>query len=342
MNGYYSNLIEGYNTRPADIDAALSGDFSGDAKTKDLRLLHAAHLDVQTLLEKRVQEMPPEEIGSVDFLCWIHEVFFQRLPDSLRRVEGKDGEWREVIPGQLRDGVVSVGRHLVPEPAALSEFLDRFASFYGPLISTHPDSAIAAAAAHHRLTWIHPFDDSNGRVARLFSHAWMIKAGLDGGGLWTSARGLARSPEDYKQALANADQPKWNDLDGRGAPSLHGLTEFCEFFLSRAVDQMEFMHELLGLEDMQRRIVGYAQREEDVKSLPKGSSEILRALFLRGEITRGEIWGILNSSERKGRMVLGELLKKGLVTSPSAKGRLRLGFPTDAASFYFPRLVPSD
>ena len=51
---------------------------------------------------------------------------------------------------------------------------------------------IAVAAAHHRLLWIHPFLDGNGRVARLLSHAMLLQA-LDTGGIWSVARGLARN-----------------------------------------------------------------------------------------------------------------------------------------------------
>ena len=42
---------------------------------------------------------------------------------------------------------------------------------------------LAAACAHHRLLWIHPFTDGNGRVARLMSNAMLLQA-LDAGGLW--------------------------------------------------------------------------------------------------------------------------------------------------------------
>jgi Fic family protein len=51
---------------------------------------------------------------------------------------------------------------------------------------------LAAAAAHHRLAWIHPFLDGNGRLIRLKSHAILLDA-LDTGSVWSIARGLARN-----------------------------------------------------------------------------------------------------------------------------------------------------
>ena len=37
MNCYYSNLIEGHNTHPIDIQRALFGEQSRDPKKRDLR-----------------------------------------------------------------------------------------------------------------------------------------------------------------------------------------------------------------------------------------------------------------------------------------------------------------
>jgi Fic family protein len=48
---------------------------------------------------------------------------------------------------------------------------------------------VAIAASHHRLLWIHPFSEGNGRVARLLSHALLRRAGV-GSPLWSVARGL--------------------------------------------------------------------------------------------------------------------------------------------------------
>src|SRR5882762_8281388 len=44
MNCYYSNLIEGHDTHPIDIERALHGDYSGDAKKRDLQLEATAHI----------------------------------------------------------------------------------------------------------------------------------------------------------------------------------------------------------------------------------------------------------------------------------------------------------
>src|SRR5689334_12636662 len=47
MNCYYSNLIEGHDTHPVDIERALKQDFSHDARQRDLQMEARAHIAVQ-------------------------------------------------------------------------------------------------------------------------------------------------------------------------------------------------------------------------------------------------------------------------------------------------------
>jgi Fic family protein len=298
-------------------------------------------VEVQAEMEARLTNMPASEICSAGFLCWLHEGFYQRLPEEFRQLADENAKVCEVCPGKLRDSEVSVGRHVAPASSKLGTFLERFAEFYGPLVTTDRDSLVAAACAHHRLAWIHPFLDGNGRVARLFTQAWLVKAGIDSDGLWTLSRGLARRKGDYQAALANADERRVDDYDGRGCLSQRYLGEFCEFFLGTAVDQVQFMQELLALDGMLNRIGGYAERRESARELPRGSALVLRELFLRGEIPRGDVARIIRASPRTGQKTTGELLAQRLVTSNSPKGLLRLGFPSDAAGYYFPNLYPA-
>ena len=49
MNCYYSNLIEGHDTHPIDIERALKNDYSQDRAKRDLQLEARAHIAVQTV-----------------------------------------------------------------------------------------------------------------------------------------------------------------------------------------------------------------------------------------------------------------------------------------------------
>jgi Fic family protein len=167
------------------------------------------------------------------------------LPDELLWVENPDThEKQRVVPGGLREGYVQVGLHVSPPPDEIEGMLARFNEVYSGRSIGTLGRIVASGAAHHRLLWVHPFLDGNGRVARLFSHAFLLELGV-GCELWSISRGLARSHERYKHLLQEADEPRRGDLDGRGALSAQGLERFCTFFLETCLDQVDFMGRLM-------------------------------------------------------------------------------------------------
>src|SRR5262245_60316915 len=52
MNCYYSNLIEGHNTHPVDIEKAIHNELSKDPKKRDLQLEAKAHIAVQRWIDE--------------------------------------------------------------------------------------------------------------------------------------------------------------------------------------------------------------------------------------------------------------------------------------------------
>jgi Fic family protein len=338
MNSYYSNQIEDHHTHPLDIERALRGDYSADPAKRALQLESRAHVEVQRLIEDRLAAEPALNICSAEFLCWIHREFYVRMPGEFPGVEGQSGQAFQ--PGELRARDVVVGRHVAPDHRNIPLFLNRFSEFYPPSRFRGLDQVIAAAASHHRLVWIHPFADGNGRVARLFTHAYLIRTGLSAHGLWTISRGLARNRDRYIGALMAADQPRISDLDGRGDLSDQGLRLFCRFFLETAVDQVRFMDSLLDLRGLERRISGYAERSTALGELPPQAARVLSDVLLRGEVARGEMPRITGKPERTARRILGQLLRGGVLVTTSPKGPVRLGLPAKAVPYYFPRLYP--
>jgi very-short-patch-repair endonuclease len=134
MNCYYSNLIEGHNTNPVDIDRAMNRDFSREPAKRELQLESRAHIEVSTLMEERLRNDKDLNIASADFLKWLHFEFYKRMPEEYRMVRNKEtGKVSYVIPGEFRKEDVIVGRHVPPPPDVLDDFLRRFMDFYAYL-----------------------------------------------------------------------------------------------------------------------------------------------------------------------------------------------------------------
>jgi Fic family protein len=340
MNCYYSNLIEGHDTHPRDIDRALAKDYSTEPRRRALQLEALAHIEVQ----RRIDEDEDEKAApvSLEYILWLHREFCKRLPEELLWVEDPETHRRiRVEPGVMRDGDVAVGRHVPPSVGSLPAFIARFEEAYRSSHLSRLRRIVAIAAAHHRLVWIHPFYDGNGRVARLMSHALLRRQGI-GSSLWSVARGLARNMGRYRELLMAADEPRRHDLDGRGSLSEAALTDFCEFFLQACVDQVDFMKSLLEPPELLRRIHLYVDDETRAGRLPKGAFSVLREAWLSGEVPRGRAGELTGYRERMGRAVVSNLLERGLLTSKRPKGPVALGFPPDGVERWFPRLYPGD
>ena len=335
MNCYYSNLIEGHNTHPVDIERALKEDYSANKEKRNLQLEARAHIAVQQWIDGgglRSQAVTSEGI------CEIHRRFCELLPEELQWVEDPDaGERMRVIPGELRKRDVKVGQHIPISPGALPRFLERFENIYSGLGKS--ETIIAAAAAHHRLLWMHPFLDGNGRVARLMSYTMLLDT-LDTGGVWSIARGLARNVRSYKGHLAECDLPRRNDLDGRGHLSEEALASFTRFFLETCLDQVKFMEGLVQPDRLRNRILLWAEEEVRDGTLPPKAGAILEAIQYRGELPRGDVADILGIGERHARRVVAALSERGVVVSESTRAPLRLAFPAKLAPRWMPGLFP--
>jgi hypothetical protein len=85
MNCYYSNLIEGHDTHPRDIDRALAKNYAREPQRRALQLEAVAHIEVQTEIdEKRDNQNNPI---SMEYIVWLNREFCRRLPEELLLLE---------------------------------------------------------------------------------------------------------------------------------------------------------------------------------------------------------------------------------------------------------------
>lgn len=348
LNSYYSNLIEGHATHLADIERALKGDYSAEPARRARQLESRAHVEVDRLIEERLRENPDTSITSRDFLCWIHREFYERMPEGYRVVDHPStDESVTVAAGELRRREVETGRHIAPAHDAVPALLDHFSHRYDLPRLGRIEKLLAFAASHHRLLWIHPFLDGNGRVARSFTDAFARRVGIEGYGLWTVSRGLARRREDYMSALAHADSPRRGDHDGPGNLSLSALTEFCAFLFEACLDQIAFMNTLLELDGLAGRITGYVSLRSrgmvpEREPIREEAGHLLVETMSHGEVERGEAGRITGLGTRTARSLVSRLVEEGLLFSETPKGPLRLGLPAEVVGYYFPRLYPEE
>jgi Fic family protein len=331
MNSYYSNLIEGQSTHPRNIDRALAQDFSNRPETARRQRIAVAHIVAERELE--AGGIGEEHVLTSAHLCRAHQAFFGQLEPADRMVEE-----RTVTPGALRQEDVRVFRHQPPTWTSVPRFLDRADQVYGKRWGLDM-LLVAIGSAHHRMAWIHPFLDGNGRACRLQTHMALLPLSA---GLWSVNRGFARERERYYEHLSNADMSRQGDLDGRGNLSEKMLREWCEFFIATCDDQVTFMGRMLDLERLKSRVAGLiaVRSKERGKNYREEAVLPMQHVLAAGPVSRGDFNRMLGLGERTGRTVMAQLLKDGLLVSDTPKGDVRIGLPLDALNILLPNLYP--
>lgn len=342
MNCYYSNLIEGHDTRPRDIERALFDQLETEPERRNLQLEARAHIRVQQTIDELYAQDKLGDPTDASFIRWVHEQFYADAPAELLTISRASGSYL-MQPGVFRHEPRhdnAVGRHVPPSSAVVPAFMDYFGQRFRLQLLGAAARIAAIAIAHHRLNYIHPFPDGNGRVSRLVAHAMALQSGIGAHGLWSISRGLARGLSDrgeYKRMMDLADSPRKSDLDGRGNLSLAALEEFVTWFCQIALDQLTFMSQLFELNTLATRLELYVTRD---LGLSPNAVKLTHALLHRGDMPRGEAGPVTSLPERTARDLLSRLSDAGLVASSTPKGPVSLRFNTISAETLFPRLFP--
>lgn len=331
MNSYYSNRIEGQSTHPLNIEKALHQDFSAKPDVARRQRIALAHIEAEKELE--ALGLSEAQAFSSETLRLAHDALYRRLSPNDRRTD----EGLDVPPGHWRDVPVAVFRHEPPLAASIPRFLARADEVYARPWGLDM-LLVAAACAHHRLIWVHPFLDGNGRACRLQLHTCLHQL-TDG--LWSVNRGLARQRERYYQCLSEADMARQGDLDGRGNLSQRMLVQWCEFFIDVCQDQVEFMTQLLQPQTLKTRLealirVRTAEREGYRTELILPLLHVLAT----GPVSRGDFARMTGLGETTARKSMSQLLKDGLLKSDSHRSEVRIGIPLDSLNILFPNLYP--
>ncbi|MDO8454751.1 MAG: Fic family protein [Sulfurimonas sp.] len=222
-NSYYSNRIEAQSTHPIEIEKAMKKQFSKDTKEEQLQKLSLAHIKTQEYVEHYCSSK--KTVISREFIKSIHKEFYSA--DGMEKFLEIKNDTQTIMMerGEFRKNSVEVANHVAPSFDKIDSIFNYFEKEYQKIYinNTKAMKLLCALSSHHRLVYIHPFLDGNGRVSRLHLDAMLFAMGLDGYGLWNISRGLARDVKNYQQHLSLADMIKQGATDGGGELSLRGL-----------------------------------------------------------------------------------------------------------------------
>lgn len=208
---------------------------------------------------------------------------------NTRVLHGLDLE-EGAVPGRIRTGSVVVGRYRGAPPEDCRHLLDRLCEWlnspdfkaeggdeYGFL-----KLAAKAAAAHLYLAFIHPFDDGNGRTARLVELRLVIEAGLPLAVCHLLSNHYNRTRAEYYRVL---------DRASRVEP--YGVGEFFSYALAGLVDGLDEQIDWIVLNQLMTAWENYITEQFAGQDTPAGKRRAMLVRDLppdpptpRSEITR--------------------------------------------------------
>lgn len=202
---FHSNHIEGNTLTYGQTRMLLFfGKSTGDHEKRDFDEMEAHDIAVRMIKEwalDKERDITETEICQLNKIILVKSFWKEAVT-----AEGTPTK-KEIIPGAYKSSPNSVRlkngqihHYASPEetPVLMKELFDTYVKSQ----EKHP--LIVAALVHHRFTEMHPFDDGNGRVSRLWANYILLKNG------YTPLIIRTEKKEDYLTALQKADA---GDLD---------------------------------------------------------------------------------------------------------------------------------
>ena len=204
---YHSNAIEGNTLNFGETRSLILHGLTAHGKPMRDHLDIEGHDSAVKAIEAAVKD--ERELTEV-FIRNLHGILLKEpygseveTPDGIRsRRTISIGDYK-TIPNNVRTSTGEMYYFTPPEQVkpAMSDLID----WYRRMEDTGEHPIIIAATFHYRFVRIHPFDDGNGRMARLLMNMILIKHG------YTVAMIHREGRDDYIDHLERVDQNRGPD-----------------------------------------------------------------------------------------------------------------------------------
>lgn len=266
-----SARIEGNTTQLLELmDAEQSPESRIPQGVKEIRNMEEALVFIDRIIDSQAINL--------DFISQVH----RRIMEDLRPPPAGDGDNR---PGKFRQEEVGIGHsaHLPPPPWEILPLLKELVTFMNTDHASKYD-LIKAAQFHHRFVWIHPFENGNGRTARLLTYALMIKQGfrLNDSRIINPTSVFCIDRNQYYKNLSAAD-----------GGTMEGQKTWCAYMLRGLRDEIRKIDLLSDHEFLAENIIHPALViSEKEKRITSREKDMLKIAFDAGTVTATHYRGL--------------------------------------------------
>jgi len=150
-------------------------------------------------------------------------------------------------PGDLRPINVGIqgSSHVPPDKVKVPDYFEELVTFVNAEVGAQND-LLVTALSHHRMAWIHPFDNGNGRLIRMFTYALLIKQGfkVHNGRILNPTAIFCMDRNQYYKNLGLADTGEKEKV-----------LEWCLYVLGGLKEEIEKIDRLLDLKYMTETVL---------------------------------------------------------------------------------------
>ncbi|MBI3633813.1 MAG: Fic family protein [Candidatus Vogelbacteria bacterium] len=226
-----SARIEGNHTTLSEFVEKIIDQIPKDTKEESIREIFNIERAIK-FIEDNISEK-----GQItrDHVFNIHKI----IVDGLTAPRKGEGSW---FPGKLRPINVSIegSSHVPPDEVEVPGYFEELVAFVNTDVNPQND-LLVTALSHHRMAWIHPFDNGNGRLIRMFTYAMLIKQGfkVHNGRILNPTAIFCMDRKEYYNNLALADTGEKEKI-----------LQWCLYVLEGLRQEIEKIDRLLDLKYM--------------------------------------------------------------------------------------------
>ncbi|MFZ3010131.1 MAG: Fic family protein [Candidatus Microsaccharimonas sp.] len=199
---------------------------------------------------------------SVSFILDLHKMVVNGLPSGIDQPGDR-------TPGKFRTGEVEITKsdHVPPLGIKVSEYMNELVNFANENHSIQ-NFLLVAAVFHHRFTWVHPFNNGNGRVVRLMTYAMLQLMGY----------GVTKNRILNPTAIFFADRSRYYMLlSGADTGSNKGILDWADYFIGGLIEEIDKIDRLLDKDYILDSILyPVLKQAHDTKRLSDDEYTILR------------------------------------------------------------------
>lgn len=310
---FNSNHIEGNTLTYGQTELLLLfGKVVGEAEMKDLEDMKASNVGLKMMQEQAlIKEMPLTQ----NFIRQLHKVLLREDYTVYRE-----------LPGGLQTSyVIHAGRYKTRPNSIITRYGDRFEyaspeetpALMADLVDWYNDEEAKsrlspvelAALFHYRYIRIHPFEDGNGRIARLIVNFILTRHD------YPMIVVRSRSKKDYLEALHQADlEVGVTPSAGAHAPLEH-IRPFSKYFTAMAAE--EIYNDVRFVTEPDENVWWYDGQRVEFRT--PNYAKILRIMQSQSSVTIDGLKEELGINKSAVQRLLGSLREKGYI-EPAGEG----------------------